>query len=199
MRLFYMLAGITLIVVGSVACTTGPTPEPVTHEQLDSGEETARQAGEAAREVQEEEPRVIYATSRQVSREVDEQDDPPEDKPPTVEEAAGIHVDGQGRFLARDGEQLQPEDISQITDDPLEGRTLRVIVDPAADELEFGEVMPLFEAIADEGASAGVTYGEAPEAELLEEDEEAEDDEEPDEDDEEPDEDDEEPDEDDGQ
>lgn len=157
------------IITGSallLGCSTGPAPQPVDNDRLDSGEQTARQAGEAARESLADDGQVIYATSRDAGD--DEQpDDRPDEQPdeqqaPTIEDAATIYVDGQGRYVDEQGDDVDLDDLQALSADPLQGRAIHVVITAEAHQLPVGELMPLFEALSDEGAFAEVSTGDSP-------------------------------------
>lgn len=158
-----------------LACSTGPEPTPVNDDQLRSGEETARQVGEAAREHREDDGRAIYATSRHATGE-----DPLEDTSET--RSATVHLDADGRLVDGAGERLDLDELDELSPDSLEGRVVRIVIDPDAADQPLRELMPLFERLQDHGAFTEVTTGDAPETQTGNGDAEQSDDEPPPED-----------------
>lgn len=174
----------TALIVMIAACSTGPEPRPVADSQADPGEQTARQAGEAARERREQDETILYATSRDVDdtdEDLDDGDldeDDPEARPgPTV---LTIHLDPEGRLIDPDGRPVDPETLDERTDDPLEDRALRLVIDPEAREMTIETLSPFFEAVDGRDAFLEIREGEAPEVTLDDADEEQPDEEQPD-------------------
>ena len=153
----------TSVAFVSAAClggsSVGPPPQPVDDEQtMESGEETARQAGEAARERRDDDETVLYATSRRSTAHTEADDDPPDN----ADDALTLYFDTDGRLLDADGSDVDIDALHQLSDDPLAGRAIRLVIASDADERTIGELTPLFDAVDDRGAVLHITTGETP-------------------------------------
>ena len=168
-----LVVAIAFVLVG---CGTGPAPQPVTEGPLPSGEETARDAGESADEKRAEADRIIYASSRraeaQAADEAHEQENSQEAPPAAQPAVATIYLDGQGRLLTAQGSPLDVQDLAGLSDEPLEGRGIQLVIDTDAGELPIETLAPLFAAIHEQNAFVDVTTGDAPEARPLDGDDE---------------------------
>lgn len=126
---------------------------------LDSGAEVAEETGEIARQVRAEEGTVLYATSRNVDP--DEIDDEYE---PQSHEIATVYLDAEGQVLDSGGHQIDPDVVDELSGEPLEGKALRVVIDPDAEGQPVASLLPLMEAIHEEGAFVEIATDEAPAA-----------------------------------
>lgn len=123
-----LLLGLLLM----ASCGTGPAPKPITDKKLPSGEEVARQAGDAADDG-EKQSTVLYETSRgSLDRNHEDQaeeiqrepaQEPLDDEAPTDEEEPNVKDDQQSAEeededpdLSDDNDDKQPDEPAQKED-----------------------------------------------------------------------------------
>lgn len=148
------------------ACTAGPSPQPVTDEALATGEETAREAGEAAGKKVDEEGVTIYASSRSADDPAKKEEKPEQEDTtdPAISTVFTVYLDAEGRLLDGDGRAVDVDDLTSVTELPLAGRALRLVIDPEAQQTPLETIMPFFDAVHAHHAFVDVTAGEAPTA-----------------------------------
>ncbi len=146
-----------LIAITATFLAACPAPDVVDDGDLPSGEETAQAADEAAQE-----PRgVLYETSRPDDEEplpvddVEEPDEPDEIQPelPTIT----LYLDAQGRFTTEDGEEIDIDELEELSDEPLQGHLIQIVADPDASDALHESITPLILAASDLGAYVAVT------------------------------------------
>ncbi len=168
----YRLAAVILLtlsclVISSAACSAGPAPQPVSERELLSGEETAREAGEAAGERRNDERAVLYATSDGVEDTQREEEEEAEEAPADedlIATVATVYVDTDGQWLDSDGALVEVDELAELAAVPLAGRAIRLVIDEEGTDIPLGEMMPLFDSLHGRHAFVEITFGEVPEA-----------------------------------
>ena len=143
------------------ACSSGPAPQPVTTESLDSGEETSRQAADFESQGRSAAETVIYSSSR--GHWPDDRDHDDDQETSRVPVVATLYVDGQGRLLDHDGELVSLHILDEVFDPNLSDQVLGLIIDPHAGRLDFQVFAPLIEAVEAHHGLLRVDFGEVPE------------------------------------